>query len=188
MSAKPPVVPTLEVRLPDLGTPGEVTVLELLVRVGDQVEKEQALLTLESEKATMDVPATAAGKVARILVKAGDKVSSGTAVLELEGPRQIVAEEVDAAPAAPQAPRTPRQAEPFGGEPYLDTVPLQPLKVAPVDATPVKPTAAAPDPGSVVVGCAGGQPRLRRGRHWCGPRGLHRGVSRGRPWTQRGPG
>ena len=150
MSAKPPVVPTLEVRLPDLGTPGEVTVLELLVRVGDQVEKEQALLTLESEKATMDVPATAAGKVARILVKAGDKVSSGTAVLELEGPRQIVAEEVDAAPAAPQAPRTPRQAEPFGGEPYLDTVPLQPLKVAPVDATPVKPTAAAPDPGSVV--------------------------------------
>ena len=61
MSAKPPVVPTLEVRLPDLGTPGEVTVLELLVRVGDQVEKEQALLTLESEKATMDVPATAAG-------------------------------------------------------------------------------------------------------------------------------
>ncbi len=91
MSAKPPVVPTLEVRLPDLGTPGEVTVLELLVRVGDQVEKEQALLTLESEKATMDVPATAAGKVARILVKAGDKVSSGTAVLELEGPHQIPA-------------------------------------------------------------------------------------------------
>jgi len=115
MSSKPPVVPTLEVRLPDLGTPGEVTVLELLVKVGDQVEKEQALLTLESEKATMDVPATAAGKVARILVKAGDKVSSGTAVLELEGPRQIVAEEVDAAPAAPQLPRTPRQAEPFGG-------------------------------------------------------------------------
>ena len=69
-----------------MASPGEVTVLELLVKVGDQVEKEQALLTLESEKATMDVPATAAGKVSRILVAAGDKVSTGTAVLELEGP------------------------------------------------------------------------------------------------------
>ena len=112
MNAQPPVVPTLEMRLPDLGTPGDVTVLELLVKVGDQVEKEQPLLTLESEKATMDVPATAAGKVARILVKAGDKVASGTLVMELEGPQQS---------------RTPRQTEPFGGEPYLDTVPLQPL-------------------------------------------------------------
>jgi len=147
MSAKPPVVPTLEVRLPDLGTPGEVTVLEWLVKVGDQVEKEQALLTLESEKATMDVPATAAGKVARLLVKAGDKVSSGTAVLELEHPRQIAAAEVDAAPTASREPRTPRQAEPFGGEPYLDTVPLQPMKSAPVGAVatpPSMPAAAAP--------------------------------------------
>jgi len=147
MSAKPPVVPTLEVRLPDLGTPGEVTVLEWLVKVGDQVEKEQALLTLESEKATMDVPATAAGKVARILVKAGDKVSSGTAVLELEHPRQLVAAEVAAAPTASREPRTPRQAEPFGGEPYLDTVPLQPMKSAPVGAVatpPSMPAAAAP--------------------------------------------
>ncbi len=147
MSAKPPVVPTLEVRLPDLGTPGEVTVLEWLVKVGDLVEKEQALLTLESEKATMDVPATAAGKVARILVKAGDKVSSGTAVLELEGPRQIVAAAVDAASTAPREPRTPRQAEPFGGEPYLDTVPLQPMQGAPVGAVatpPSMPAAAAP--------------------------------------------
>jgi dihydrolipoamide dehydrogenase len=137
MSARPPVVPTLEVRLPDLGTAGDVTVLEWLVKAGDQVVKEQALLTLESEKATMDVPATAAGTIARLLVKAGDKVSSGTAVLELEGPRPVVAAEVDAAPAASREPRTPRQAEPFGGEPYLDTVPLQPMKGAPaaVDAT-----------------------------------------------------
>ncbi len=128
MITQPPVVPTFEMRLPDLGTPGEVTVLELLVKVGDQVEKEQPLLTLESEKATMDVPATAAGKVARILVKAGDKVASGTAVMELEGPQQQ---------------RTPRQAEPFGGEPYLDTVPLQPLKLAPADDV-AAPTAAVP--------------------------------------------
>jgi dihydrolipoamide dehydrogenase len=163
VSAKPPVVPTLEVRLPDLGTPGEVTVLELLVKVGDQVEKEQPLLTLESEKATMDVPATASGKVSRILVKTGDKVATGTAVMELEGPRQVVAEEVEAAPAAsgsaipqpavhpnaesPPTNRTPRQAEPFGGEPYLDTVPLRPMKVGASGEADSKPTTpAVPDP------------------------------------------
>ncbi len=105
--------------------------LELLVKVGDQVEKEQALLTLESEKATMDVPATAAGKVSRILVQPGDKVSTGTAVLELEGTSQIVAEEGRGAPvAAAPAQSTPRQREPYGGEPYLDTVPIQPLKAS----------------------------------------------------------
>ena len=84
--------PPREERLPDLGTPGEVTVLELLVKVGDQVEKEQALLTLESEKATMDVPSTGAGKVSRILVKRGDKVASGTLVLEFEGSLEPVAD------------------------------------------------------------------------------------------------
>ncbi|MDH4312313.1 MAG: dihydrolipoyl dehydrogenase [Gammaproteobacteria bacterium] len=125
--ARPPAASSFEVRLPDLGTAGEVTVLEVLVKVGDQVEKEQALLTLESEKATMDVPAMVAGKVSRILVQPGDKVSTGTAVLELEGPGQVVASAVPvAAPAAPARP-TPRQAEPFGGEPYLDTIPIQPL-------------------------------------------------------------
>ncbi|MEY2919511.1 MAG: dihydrolipoyl dehydrogenase [Pseudomonadota bacterium] len=124
----PSQAPAVEVRLPDLGTPGDVTVLELLVKVGDQVEKEQALLTLESEKATMDVPATAAGKVSRILVKPGDKVRSGTAVLELEGARPVGAEGGDAAPdsSAPAQP-TPRQREPFGGEPYVDTVPIRPF-------------------------------------------------------------
>jgi dihydrolipoamide dehydrogenase len=136
VNAQPPVVPTLEVRLPDLGTPGDVTVLELLVKVGDRVEKEQPLLTLESEKATMDVPATAAGKVARILVKAGDKVASGTLVMELEGPQQS---------------RTPRQTEPFGGEPYLDTVPLQPLKLTPADETVVPPASA---PAAAIVPAA----------------------------------
>jgi dihydrolipoamide dehydrogenase len=128
--ARPPAASSFEVRLPDLGTPGEVTVLEVLVKVGDQVEREQALLTLESEKATMDVPATAAGKVSRILVQPGDKVSTGTAVIELEGPSQVVAREVEATAPAASARTTPRQAEPFGGEPYLDTVPIQPFKVS----------------------------------------------------------
>jgi len=165
---KPSAAPSIEVCLPDLGTPGEVTVLELLVRVGDQVEKEQALLTLESEKATMDVPATTAGKVSRILVKPGDKVATGTAVLELEGSRQIDAEGGDVAPvSSAPAQSTPRQREPFGGEPYVDTVPMQPFKVAvPANGEAVvagsRPAAApAVAPGSfdydvVVVGAGPG--------------------------------
>ena len=146
-----PAAPTFEVRLPDLGTPGEVTVLEVLVKVGDLVEQEQALLTLESEKATMDVPATTAGKVSRILVRSGDKVSTGTPVLELEETGQGVAVEGGRAPmpAAP-AQASPRQSEPYGGEPYLDTVPIKPLKTdvaAENDAVvPDSTPAAAPSP------------------------------------------
>ena len=75
--ARVPAAPAFEVRLPDLGTPGEVTVLEVLVKVGDLVEQEQALLTLESEKATMDVPATTAGKVSRILGAVGRQGGDG---------------------------------------------------------------------------------------------------------------
>ena len=166
MSAKPPVTPTLEVRLPDLGTSGEVTVLELLVKVGDQVEKEQPLLTLESEKATMDVPATVPGKVSRILVKAGDKVSSGTAVLELESPREAASGAAATAPpaaasatlqpevhdkGAPQKSTVRRPAEPFGGEPYLDTIPLRPMQASPAardaaDAPRDKSAPASPPP------------------------------------------
>ena len=165
---KPSAAPSIEVCLPDLGTPGEVTVLELLVRVGDQVEKEQALLTLESEKATMDVPATTAGKVLRILVKPGDKVATGTAVLELEGSRQIDGEGGDVAPvSSAPAQSTPRQREPFGGEPYVDTVPMQPFKVAVpangeavvADSRPVAAPAVAPvsfDYDVVVVGAGPG--------------------------------
>jgi dihydrolipoamide dehydrogenase len=165
---KPSAAPSIEVCLPDLGTPGEVTVLELLVRVGDQVEKEQALLTLESEKATMDVPATTAGKVSRILVQPGDKVATGTAVLELEVSRQIDAEGGDVAPVS-SAPvhSTPRQREPFGGEPYVDTVPMQPFKVAVpansaavvADSRPAAAPAVAPvsfDYDVVVVGAGPG--------------------------------
>jgi dihydrolipoamide dehydrogenase len=132
-----------QVRLPDLGTTDAVTVLELLVRVGDEVAPEQPLLTLESDKATMDVPATDAGRVVRILVSPGDKVASGTPVIELEVPATSVA---GTTPPAPPPAATPRQSEPFGGEPYLDTVPIKPLGTA---------TAAGPSPGAVPSADAG---------------------------------
>ncbi len=122
--AKPPGTPTREIRLPDLGTTAEVSVVELLVRVGDTVEKDTPLVTLESDKATMEVPSPMRGVIAKILIQPGDKVATGTMVMELAGAPQIEAEEVPA-PAAPH----PRQAEPYGGEPYLSTIPVEPLKI-----------------------------------------------------------
>ena len=72
-----------EVRVPDIGDFKDVPVIEVLVKVGDAVKAEDALVTLESDKATMDVPAPLSGTVATISVKVGDKVSEGTVVLTL---------------------------------------------------------------------------------------------------------
>ena len=75
----------MEVKVPDIGDFKDVPVISLLVAVGDEVTKEQPLIELESDKATMEVPSPAAGKVASIAVKVGDKVSEGALILVLEG-------------------------------------------------------------------------------------------------------
>jgi dihydrolipoamide dehydrogenase len=145
--AKPPSAPSREIRLPDLGTQAEVSVVEWLVKVGDAVERDTPLVTLESDKASMDVPSPAPGVVAALLVKPGDKVATGTKIMELAGAPQLKAEELPSTPG-------PRQAEPFGGEPYVSTVPIKPL--SPEDlargaaATPASSRAHAPQqaPGS----------------------------------------
>ena len=74
----------LQVTVPDIGDYQDVPVIDVLVKVGDKVEKDAALVTLESDKATLDVPAPEAGVVKSIALKAGDKVSKGGAVLVLE--------------------------------------------------------------------------------------------------------
>ncbi|WP_341772630.1 biotin/lipoyl-containing protein, partial [Burkholderia gladioli] len=68
----------------DIGDFKEIPVIEVLVKAGDTVEKEQSLVTLESDKATMDVPSPAAGVVKEIKVKIGDNVSEGTLIVLLE--------------------------------------------------------------------------------------------------------
>lgn len=73
-----------QVTVPDLGGIEEVEVIEISISVGDTVEAEQEIIVLESDKATMEVPAPMAGTVASILVSVGDKVSSGTPVVEME--------------------------------------------------------------------------------------------------------
>ena len=70
--------------VPDIGDYDDVPVIEVLVKVGDRIEKEQPLLVLESDKATMEVPADAAGSITSIAVKVGDKVKKGTVIAEIE--------------------------------------------------------------------------------------------------------
>ena len=74
----------LEVKVPDIGDFQDVPVIEIAVKVGDTVKAEDSLITLESDKATMDVPSPAAGVVKEVKIKVGDKVAQGTLVLILE--------------------------------------------------------------------------------------------------------
>jgi pyruvate dehydrogenase E2 component (dihydrolipoamide acetyltransferase) len=90
---------TIEVRVPDIGDFKDVPVIEVLVRSGDRVKKNDSLITLESEKASMEVPAELEGTVQDIQVKVGDKVSEGMPILTLSS---------DSAPAAPQAAPAPQ--------------------------------------------------------------------------------
>ncbi|WP_115513949.1 dihydrolipoyl dehydrogenase [Xanthomonas arboricola] len=125
----------IEIKVPDIGDYSDVPVIEVLVAVGDSVAKDQGLVTLESDKATLEVPSSAAGVVKELKVKIGDNLSEGAVVLLLEtegeaaAPAPAKAETKAAAPAAPAAaapgskpPVTPSHrapAEPAAPKPAL---------------------------------------------------------------------
>src|SRR5579871_1007535 len=90
---------TIEVKVPDIGDFAEVGVIEVLVKAGDTVKVEQSLITVESDKASMEIPSSSAGVVKELKVKVGDKVAEGSVILVLEG-----AEAAAAAPAPVSAP------------------------------------------------------------------------------------
>ncbi len=75
---------TIEIKVPDIGGHDNVPVIEVLVKVGDTVAKEQSLITLESDKATMEIPSSAAGVVKELRVKVGDELSEGAVIAVLE--------------------------------------------------------------------------------------------------------
>ena len=87
---------SLEVKVPDIGDFKDVEVIEVLVKPGDAIAKEQSLITLESDKATMEIPSPGAGVVKEIRIKTGDKVSQGSPILVLDS-----SEKTEAPPAAP---------------------------------------------------------------------------------------
>jgi len=75
---------TIEVKVPDIGDFKDIPVIEVLVKAGDSVKKDESIVTLESDKATMEVPSSDSGTVKDVRVKVGDKVSQGTVILVLE--------------------------------------------------------------------------------------------------------
>lgn len=74
----------VEVKVPDIGDFKDVDVIEVNIKPGDTIEKEQSLLTLESDKASMEVPSDTAGTVKEVRIKPGDKVSQGTVIALVE--------------------------------------------------------------------------------------------------------
>ena len=132
---------TIEVKVPDIGDYSDVPVIEILVAVGDTVKKDQGLLTLESDKATLEVPSSAAGVVKELKVKLGDTLSEGAVVVLLE------AEGEGTAPAAPaKAAAAPAAAAPDSKPP------VTPSHRAPVEPAPSKP--ALPSGKAADIECA----------------------------------
>jgi pyruvate/2-oxoglutarate dehydrogenase complex dihydrolipoamide acyltransferase (E2) component len=82
----------IEIKVPDIGDFDEVAVIELLVKPGDAIQAEQSLITVESDKASMEIPSSHAGVVKELKVKLGDKVKQGSVVLVLEAAAGQVAE------------------------------------------------------------------------------------------------
>ena len=105
---------TIEVKVPDIGDFHDVPVIEVLVAPGDSIKQEQALVMLESDKATLEVPSPVAGIVREVRLKLGDKVSAGTLVLLLETAENIPQPAPQPTPqASPQAPPQPRSHRPL---------------------------------------------------------------------------
>jgi dihydrolipoamide dehydrogenase len=134
-------MPLIEVKVPDIGDFKDVPVIEILVQPGDHVEKEDSLVTLESDKATMDVPSPEAGTVKELKVKVDDAVSEGSLILTLDAAAGEAAESkpapeakaAQAAPAATTAPETP--ATPASEQvAQKQATPSQPAAVAPLAA------------------------------------------------------
>ena len=104
----------IEVKVPDIGDFDAVEVIEVLVKAGDTVEEEQSLIVLESDKASMEVPSSSAGKVVEVKVKVGDKVAKGTVICTVEG---------GAAAAPPPAPAAAPAPAPSASAPAPSAAP-----------------------------------------------------------------
>ena len=98
---------TVQVVVPDIGGHSDVDVIAVEIKVGDSVAEDQTLITLETDKATMDVPCTAAGTVTAVHVKVGDKVSEGSLIIDVAASGAAAAAPVQAAPAAQAAAPAP---------------------------------------------------------------------------------
>jgi pyruvate dehydrogenase E2 component (dihydrolipoamide acetyltransferase) len=146
----------IEVTVPDIGDFSDVPVIEILVAEGDQVAAEDPLLTLESDKATMDIPAPVAGTVARIAVALEDRVSEGALLLEL-APAQSAASSPAAGLGEDERPPGPAAGAQLEAE--AESV-AQPLPASPPAVTAAPAPSAGPGPAP--AGAAYASPSARR--------------------------
>jgi pyruvate dehydrogenase E2 component (dihydrolipoamide acetyltransferase) len=128
------------VTVPDIGDFKQVEVIEVLVKPGDRVVKEQSLITLESDKATMEIPSPAAGVVKEIRIKTGEKVSQGAPILVLESGEQRA--------EARAEPRSEPKGEPLRSEPQKAQAAARPAPPAPASAAPPQPVPREPQEAS----------------------------------------
>ncbi|MBS0044334.1 dihydrolipoyllysine-residue acetyltransferase [Shewanella sp. M16] len=124
------VVAVKEIQVPDIGDASNVDVIEVLVSVGDEITADQGLITLETDKATMEVPAPFAGKLLSLTVKVGDKVSQGSVIATIE--TTSVATASAPAPAAQAAGPAPVSAAPVAAPASRPPVPHHPSAGTPV--------------------------------------------------------
>ena len=154
----------IEVKVPDIGDFKEVPVIEVLVKPGDSVKKDDSLITLESDKATMEVPAPSSGTVKEIRVKVGDKVSEGVAILTMDGgeAKPAPAPTPAATKAESPAPKAPAKAEaPAQKAAAEQPVAAQPAR-APEAPPPTKPESLPPQQEQRTGTLAHASPGVRR--------------------------
>jgi pyruvate dehydrogenase E2 component (dihydrolipoamide acetyltransferase) len=125
----------VEVKVPDIGDFKDVEVIEVLVKPGDKIKAEQSLVTVESDKASMEIPSSAAGVVKELMIKLGDKVSQGAALLTLEADAAAPAEPAGRAQASAPA------AAPAAAAPMPAAAPAEPRTVPTAALPPHEPTA-----------------------------------------------
>jgi pyruvate dehydrogenase E2 component (dihydrolipoamide acetyltransferase) len=144
----------VEVKVPDIGDFDEVAVIELMVKVGDTIKAEQSLITVESDKAAMEIPSSTAGLVKELRVKLGDKVKQGSVVLVLEASGAL-------AVAAAEAPAALATA-PVVTAPVVEAPPVAAPLVAATVAASVSAAAPAHNPGAPTLGLPHASPSVRK--------------------------
>lgn len=134
----------IEVRVPDIGDFSDVAVIELLVKAGDTIAVDQSLMTVESDKASMEIPSSHAGVVKELKIKLGDRVSEGSVVLMLEAVRAVPAASAPAVetPKPAPAPAAPASAAPIFVAAPAPAVPA--LPASPTNPNPAKLPHASP--------------------------------------------
>jgi len=144
-----------DVLVPDIGDFKDIPVIEVLVKPGDKVSPEESLITLESDKATMEVPAPFGGTVKQMNVKVGDKISEGTVILSIESSD-------DATPVAAASPASEPDKEVAVTPPPAAPTPDGSAKAAPAATSATRPEATTPAPGGSGSAAAHASPGVRR--------------------------